>query len=104
MAFNSFTQEIQDENAVSFDGLRADASPAQPYFPEALSQAEQGDAYECGSEASMLTSATPTSSQWNETMAAPNVIDNGSGLAPVFRKDRKSPIVTFTSRFVDNFR
>ncbi|KKY13617.1 hypothetical protein UCDDS831_g08854 [Diplodia seriata] len=101
--FNSFTQEIQDENAVSFDRLRADASPAQPYFPEAISQAEQGDAYECGSEASMLTSATPTSSQWNQTRAAPNVIDNGSGLAPVFRKDRKSPIVTFTSRFVDNF-
>ncbi|KAL1638679.1 hypothetical protein SLS58_008711 [Diplodia intermedia] len=101
--FNSFTQELQDENAVSIEKFRPDASPSQVHSPKVLPQDMQGDSLsQCGSEASVLTSATPTSSQWNETKGVSTITDNGGDCAPVTGKDHKSPIVTFTSRSVDS--
>ncbi|KAF9629206.1 hypothetical protein BFW01_g10409 [Lasiodiplodia theobromae] len=99
--FNSLTHEIHDENVVSIERIHADATLTHTQASESYWLGAEGDAYECASEASAFTNATPTSSQWDGAKALPSVTGNDSGFVSVAGQDRKSPIVTFTSRSVD---
>ncbi|KAK0609008.1 hypothetical protein DIS24_g12593 [Lasiodiplodia hormozganensis] len=99
--FNSFTQEILAEDAVFIERLHTDTPSASHLF-DARWQNAQIDGNTSVSEASGFTSATPTSTQWNRMQADSGGPADDAGPQPVTARDRKAPIRTFTSRFVDS--
>lgn len=93
---NSFTQEIHAEDAVFIERLSVDAA-VDDVWQNAQAEGNIGT-----SEASGFTNATPTSTQWERMQTDARIALGEAGPRPVTLRDRKAPIRTYVSRFVDS--